>query len=218
MAVTAADLQLGLAYRLGENSTPNDVNEKARRLYFINEGYRSVMTKHFWWFTEAEGQFNSVAGQESYGSADGVPTDIRQILELRYQGTVYDQITQYNAMKADKVPYGRQSNSYFMFNGEIYPVPAFGSSVTNGVKIKYYKQYTKLTTDASTILIPEMFSDILVAYAHARRSLVSGKRGSASDSFDEYNELLSRITEEQNKYLFSLKNGSYQVDIENLYE
>ncbi len=204
--VTAGDIQLALAYRLGEDSAPNDANEKARRLSFINEGYRGVMAKNYWWFTEASTTLNSLAGQESYGTSDGVP-DFRQILEFRFNGIVYSQITQYDAMTAYSTSYSNFVNSYFLFNGKIYPVPAISTSVTNGIALKYYQNYTKLTGDASTILIPDLFSDILVAYAQARVTLVDGERGSASDSFDEYNEILGRMVEEQNKYLFSLKDG-----------
>lgn len=215
---TLLQLQTSLAYRMGEDSVPNDTNEKARRKSFINEGYRLVMSKHRWWFSEAYDSFNSVAAQESYGSADGVPTDIREIIELRYQNVLYTQLTQNQAMNAYTTPYTNYSQSYFWFNNKIYPVPAFSASVADGIKIKYYKKHTELSADADTIIIPDDFSDILVAYAEARVNKIDSERGTASDAFDEFNEILGIMKEENNKYLFSMKRSGPSSELVAAYE
>lgn len=218
MAKTLADLQLSLAYRLGEDSAPSDANEKARRTHFINEGYQAVMRKHFWWFSETTDEFNSVASQEKYvfGVA-GVPSDVRAILELRYQDRLYSQVGQPESMKSITLPYNNMSEVYFVFGNAIYPMPTFATSITDGVSLKYYKTATNLTADTDPIIIPDMFSDILVAYAYARVSLIDSERGSASDGFDEFNEILSQMTEEQNKYLFSLKASEDTIELSSIF-
>lgn len=92
-----------------------------------------------------------------------------------------------------------------MFNNTLYPVPVFGDSTTDAVAIKYYKVWTELTTGSDVCIIPDDFSDILVAFALARVHTISGKRGSAADAFDEFNEIFKEMSMEQNNYLFALK-------------
>lgn len=207
-AVTVSDLQTSLAYRLGEDSTPSSTAEQARRLSFINEAYRAVIMRHYWWFTETTSQFSTVAGQESYGTSDGVPTNLRTILELRYNNVVYQPITQTQALASYTVPYTNGNNNYFVFNSKIYPVPAFPATVANGVQLKYFAGFTKLTSNSDTVLIPEAFCDVLVAYAFARFSILDSERGNAADGFDEFNEIMSLMEIEQNKYNFALKDNN----------
>lgn len=212
MAKTLTNLQTSLAYRLDEDSVPNSTSaEYKKRLSFINEAYRDIVRRHTWWFTETTGQFTTVANQASYGSADGVPTDIRAILELRFQNKLYTPITQSEGMGAMTLPYSNYSESYFEFGGKIYFVPPIGSSVTNGVTLKYYKSHTDLATGTDTIIIPDIFSDALVAYPYARTIGKESERGSAGDGYAEYTEILKIMTEEQNKYLFQFKSSSNEL-------
>jgi hypothetical protein len=203
MATTVAQLHTELAHRLGEIATPNDVNEKARRLTFFNLAYKAVMRRHYWWFLETTGSFTSVANQESYTTADGFPTDVRKILEVRYGNTIITPALQSEVLDSETTPYNEHSESYMMFQGKFYPIPRF---MTDGitVSLKYYKNPPVLTADADVIVIPDMFSDALVAYAEARVSKVKGKRGSSADGFDEFNEIIKQMDAEQNKYLFYL--------------
>lgn len=211
MAKTLLQLQTSLAYRMGEDSVPNNTAELNRRKSFLNEAYRDVMRRHTWWFTEATGTFSTIANQASYSTADGVPSDMRMILELRFQGKLYSPITQNEGMAGMTYPYSNFSESYFVFNGSIYFVPPISSSVTNGITLKYYKNQADLSANTDTILIPDIFADALVAYAYARTSAIEGERGSAGDGFSEYNEILKTMNEEQNKYLFSFKSSSNEL-------
>lgn len=218
MSTTVDSLYLDLAYRLGEDSAPSGV-EAAKRLSFINQAYRAIIRAHYWWFTESTAQFNSVANQESYSSAHGFPSDIRgsAILEVRYDGTLWTPITQTDAFKNLSSTYTNYSESYFIFNDALYPVPRFSASGTNNVKMKYYSLPAALTTGSDTIAIPDLYKDVLTAYAFARVCQIDSKRGSAADGFDEYNEILGQMKKEQNDYLFSLKESGSDV-IEALYE
>lgn len=215
MAMTVADLQLSLAQRLGENSAPNDTNEKARRLAFINEAYRSVLRKNYWWFTEKTFSFDSVASQTSYDTTDGFPSDFRKFLEVRYNGNLVTPSLQSDAFESYDSNYSNHTESYYIFAGVFYPTPVFPASGTDNVTGKYYHTPAKLTLDADTIVIPDIFSDILVAYAYARLALKRGKRGSSADGFDEWKEILKDMQIEQNNYLFGLQQ---QKETEAIYD
>lgn len=216
-AVTVSDLQTSLAYRLGEDSTPSSSAEQARRLSFINEAYKAVLMRHYWWFTESTAQFSTVASQSSYGTSDGVPTNMRAILELRYNGTLYTPITQVQAVSSYTTPYTEGSNNYFVFDNKIYPVPPFPATVSNGVQLKYYAGFTKLTASSDEVLIPELFADSIVAYAFARFAIVDSERGNAADGFDEFNEIIRLMDAEQNKYQFAMKEHYGTSDLQNFF-
>lgn len=204
---TVADLQLELAYRLGEQSAATDPTEKARRLAFLNAGYRDVMRRHYWWFTESYATFSSQANKESYTSADGVPTNLRQILELRFQNRLYRALSQDDFFQGDTKPYSTVSNAFYMYAGELFFVPVLTATVADGIKMKYYANYEPLVEDDDVILIPDQFSDVLVAYAEARVAKTDDERGGAADAFDEFNEIIQMMTEEHNKYYLSLKDS-----------
>jgi len=203
---TLTQILTKISYRLGEDSAPSGT-EKTRRIQFINEGGKSIVRKHYWWWTEESITFNSVANQESYSSVDGFPSDIRgtSILELRYSGTLYTPTTQTIAFSLTNSDYSGLSENYFIFDGSLYPVPVFGASTTNAVSMKYYKTWTDLSSDSDICIIDDDFVDILVAFALARVHKISGKRGSAADAFDEFNEIYKEMSMEQNNYLFALK-------------
>lgn len=214
MAKTLLQLQTSLAYRLDEDSVPSNLAEVAKRKDFLNQAYRDVIRRRVWWFTEASTTFNSVAAKASYDTADGVPTDLRTVIELRFQGVPYTQITQEEAIQSPNIPYSGYSTSYFVFAGKLYFVPPISSSVTNGIALKYYKTHTELSSNSDTIIIPDIYSDALVAYAFARTIGKEGERGSSGDGYAEYEEILKLMNEEQNAYLFSMKSSGNSLTAE----
>lgn len=203
---TLTNLLARISLRLGEDSVPTG-NEATRRTQFINEAGKSIIRKHYWWFTEESDAFDSVANQTSYTTADGLPSNIRgsAITELRYSGTLYTPALQTDAFSMSSDDYSGLSQRYFLFDNALYPVPVFGASGTDTITIKYYKQWTTLTTGSDICIIPDDFVDLLVAFAIARVHTISGKRGSAADAFDEFNEIYKEMSVEQNNYLFALK-------------
>ena len=208
MSTTLTDLHQRLSYRLAEDSVPaTSGSEWNRRTQFINEAYRSIIRKHYWWWTEASDTFNSVANQASYGTADGFPSDIRgsSILELRFDGKLYQPALQSEAMNLQNDDYSGMSERYMVFNHKLYPLPAYPSSGTDNIAIKYYKIPAALSSGSDTIAIPDEYADILVAFALGRIQAQDSKRGSAADSYDEYKEIYNEMVEEQKAYLFALK-------------
>lgn len=283
MATTVADLHTRLAYRLGENTTPNDTNEKAKRLSFFNEVNRKVIGEHYWWFLRTIGATHTVSGQEIYT----LPTYFRDMVELRIDNKVYAPINDKEAFGSYRYPpsdyyYGTNSPRYYVYNDELHIIPvvnsapsaltvtATSSSTTatftttadhgftvntwvtiaganeapyNGtfrvqsipssttftvtmaattttpatgtitcteqnLVYRYWSKVTPLTSDASTIQIPDDYSDLYVAWAYMRKQQFMGRRGSASDGSEEYNQLVRDLTAEENRRKF--KNKSYQ--------
>ena len=214
MAKTLLQLQTSLAYRMMEDTVPSGTGELLRRKSFINDAYNAIMREHYWWFTEATDTFDSVAAQASYTTADGVASDLRAILELRVSGRLYNPLTQDRGMSAITTPYNGYSESFFVFAGSIYFVPPIATSGTDAIAIKYYKTHTELSANTDTILIPDIYSDAIVAYAYARTIGGEGERGSSGDGFAEYSEIMKNMREEQNKYLFAIKSSSNSLEAE----
>lgn len=196
-----------------EDSVPSG-SESLRRTQFINEAYKSIIRKHYWWWTEAITEFSSVANQEVYTTSDGFPPDIRgsSILELRVDGQLYTPALQTQVFDTSSSTYSGFSQQYMVFNKSLYLLPAYGTSSTNGITLKYYKIPLILSYGTDTIAIPDEYADILVAFALGRLRSLQGQRGSAADAFDEYNEIYKEMESEQNNYLFALKSNESQLE------
>lgn len=208
MANTLTQLLQKVSYRMREDSVPSG-SESSRRTQFINEGYKSILRKHFWWWTETSTTFNTVADQASYSSSDGFPSTIRgsAILELRVNGTLYTPVLQSDAFSLQTSGYTGFSESYMVFGKALYLLPPYGTSVTNGIAMKYYQVPVELSTGTDTILIPDEYADILVAFALGRLKAIGSQRGSAADAYDEFNEIYKEMEVEQNNYFFALKSN-----------
>lgn len=117
-------------------------------------------------------------------------------------------------MSAITTPYNGYSESFFVFAGSIYFVPPIATSGTDTIAIKYYKTHAELSANTDTILIPDIYSDAIVAYAYARTIGGEGERGSSGDGFAEYSEIMKNMREEQNKYLFAIKSSGNSLEAE----
>lgn len=224
MAYTVADVLTFLARRLGENSSPDSANEKARRISYIDEGYKDLVTSDYFWFTQATTQFNSVANQEEYTTSDGFPTDYRDMVELRVDNILYTAIPEskitglynstinvfnYDNLLTDK--------HYYVFANTLHILPKTPANGTNNIKMKYYKFPTPLTSSTNTFLLPDFFVNALVAYAYGRKGQLSGDRAKAQDGFTEYEAIKKQIITENNRRKFYGKSSrtiepSYVVD------
>lgn len=217
MALTLSDLLTSLAYRLGEDSSPSDATEKARRIRFINEAYRKVIAMQPMWYAESSTAFNSVANQQKYGVSDGFPSDFRDIIELRVDGEVRDAISQpevFQLEDTDDVEY--LYNRYYIYNNELYIVPAPENNGTNNISIKYFKYPAMVSNDSDTFVIPDFYLDALVAYAYARINQLDDRRGDSADGFNEFNEIVRDLMVENNRQKFYNKSirPFYPIDIQ----
>lgn len=82
--------------------------------------------------------------------------------------------------------------------------PATGTitSTWNDIAYKYYKNATEPTTTASSIIVPDQYINLLASYAEGRYWLYAQKRGRASDAFTEYDTILRKLNEENERRNF----------------
>jgi hypothetical protein len=111
--------------------------------------------------------------------------------------------TDYNgAQRIYSVP----SSTTFTFITTATPTtPATGTitCVKRDIVYNFYKLPARITALTDTLLIPDLFFEAFVSYVKARIDLRDSERGSASDGFDEFNELIEDLTVENNKRMLS---------------
>lgn len=204
MSLTLSDLLTSLAYRLGEDSSPTDASEKARRVRFINEGYRKMLSTMPIWFSISSTTFNSVLNQETYDTiTGGFPADYRDMIELRVDDDLYTNIPDAKLAELEEIDdKDNIGDKWYVQENILHILPAPETSGTNNISMKYFKYPTLATSDSSTFIIPDFFTDALVAYAYARISQMDDKRGDASDGFNEFNEILQDLVAENNRQKF----------------
>ncbi len=83
--------------------------------------------------------------------------------------------------------------------------PATGTitATKRDIVYNFYKLPSRITVLTDTLLIPDLFFEAFVSYVKARIDLRDSERGSASDGFDEFNELISDMNVENNKRMLS---------------
>jgi hypothetical protein len=76
--------------------------------------------------------------------------------------------------------------------------PATGTitATKNNIIIRYYFYPTALTSTSDTVVIPDQYTEALVAYVWARLAHLDGERGTAEDGFNEFNEIVGEIKKE----------------------
>lgn len=133
MSVLVSELLTRLAYRLGEDSSPTDSNESARRLSFINEGYRKALGETYWWFLQTTGSDTTIAEQEIYA----LPTAFRDMIELRVDDKVVNAISQAEALNTYNYPptsyyWDSMKSRYYVFgDNELHIIPVVSEAPTS---------------------------------------------------------------------------------------
>lgn len=284
MATAVSTLLERLAYRLGEDSSPNDSNEEARRISYLSEGQRKVMGETYWWFASTIASLPTEANVEIYS----LESDFRDMIEVRVDRNICTPISEPKLFTNYDYPplnyeYDTLIDRYWVFGDSemhILPIPqsapttytlasltsssttATGTTSTaHGLKVndyitiagatetayngtfrvtgvpttttftytlastttspatgtptmtqrnvvyRYWQQHTDFTATTDTTIIPDRFSDILVAYALQRKmtGALEDERGSMSDAIEEYNEILKDMKKENNRKKFYFK-------------
>jgi hypothetical protein len=70
------------------------------------------------------------------------------------------------------------------------------TATKNNIIMHYYEYPTEPTGSSSSIILPDQFMNILVAYGEGRYWSLAHKRAKASDAFSEYESLVDKITKE----------------------
>lgn len=111
--------------------------------------------------------------------------------------------TDYNgAQRIYSVP----SSTTFTYTTTATPTsPATGTitATKRDIVYNFFRLPSRITLLTDTLLIPDLFFEAFVSYVKARIDLRDSERGSASDGFDEFNELISDMTVENNKRMLS---------------
>jgi hypothetical protein len=76
--------------------------------------------------------------------------------------------------------------------------PATGTitAVRKNIEVWYYKKPTEPTSDSSSIVLPDEYMGILVAYGEGRYWSAAHKRAKAADAFLEYETLIDKMKNE----------------------
>lgn len=76
--------------------------------------------------------------------------------------------------------------------------PATGTitATKNNIILRYYYYPAAITATTDTVVVPDQYTEGLVAYVWARLAHLDGERGTASDGFDEFNEVLLEMKKE----------------------
>lgn len=128
---TLLDIQTQLSYRLLEDSSVGDTNERARRTSYINQAQREIMRNNYWWFAVAVGSDTTVDGQEIY-----TLSSVRDLLEVRVDNKLFTPFDQHKAFGSYAYPplyyqYYEITGKWFMF-GEtelhLLPIPSSAPS------------------------------------------------------------------------------------------
>ena len=135
MSLTVNDVLLGAYYRRGENSVPNDNNEKSRAISYVGDGFRDLVRKNKFWFHTKTYAFQSVDGKDVFD----LNSDFREAIEVRYNGYLVfpqSQTTASNIYKYPPVyspyPLNSLSERWYYINGdEIVFIPKFTETPTS---------------------------------------------------------------------------------------
>lgn len=124
MATTALSVLTEAAYRLGEDSNPDNAAEGNRRLFYLNTAIRHIIRKRYWWFTQKEYAFRSVSGQDVYS----LPSDYRDMIDFRCDGEKIYYRSDYSALDTwdrprDSLMTISADKQYYISNNEIHLIP-----------------------------------------------------------------------------------------------
>lgn len=92
-------------------------------------------------------------------------------------------------------------------SGTTSPATGTMTAQKRNVVYRYWQQHTDFTSTSDTTIIPDRFTDILVAFALSRMlsGAVGSQRGSMGDAMNEYNDILMDMKKENNRKKFYFK-------------
>lgn len=115
----------------------------------------SYYQKERFWFNETTGTFSTIASQSSYGSSDGIPTDIAEIDYMEVTNATNDKPEIRLAESVDEIMklIGAGGTSsypeqyvYYQEKFYFYPIPTAVKTIT----VYYQQKYAELSSDSDT--------------------------------------------------------------------
>jgi hypothetical protein len=107
------------------------------------------------WFQQTTGTFSTIANQQSYGTADGLPSDIKEINEpvkITVSSTFLPALKRISYAELIEKDIGAfattQPDEWAWYNNKMWLYPRPNTVLT--VTIPYQKSYTALSADADT--------------------------------------------------------------------
>jgi len=107
--------------------------------------------------------------------------------------------TDYNgAFRVQSIP---SSTSFTITVAGSPTTPATGTMTATERNIvkRYWSKVVPLTSNIQAIQIPDDYSDVIIAYAEMRLQKIMGRRGSAGDATEEFNQLRRDLISEDNR-------------------
>jgi hypothetical protein len=200
MAKTVADVQLSLAYRLGESSSPSNATELARRQSYIKQAVEFVTLDKPYWFMRVKLTDDTVEDQEAYAFPDRVfAIDEIKVDGYQYQKVRRDEI--YSKFEAPTaiVPIlpSYMKRSYYLWGENYYLIPTPTADDTDNIELWCFQNpdLSSFTT-TSSIVVPDKYEGMIAAYAEFRYWSAAHKRGKASDAESEFREYLHRLNQQ----------------------
>lgn len=143
---TLAQMRTNIANYLNRSDLSAEINLAINRAI---EHYE----KESFWFQETNGSFTTIANQQSYGTADGIPSTIKEIdlVKITLSSTNKPELIRWPFEKLQKIDVGAhtgQPYNYAWYQNKIwlYPTPNTAWSIT----VYYQKNYASLTVDADS--------------------------------------------------------------------
>ncbi len=158
---TYAQVAANIADKLVNTDFSSQVNDEINRAiaFYASESF---------YFNETTGTFNTVAGQKSYGSADSVPTNIKQIDSVKLtissnNFTYLDSVSYKETEEEDSSSTRGQPRKYSYYTQKffLYPLPDAAYTVT----VSYKKSYTDLSAggDSNDFTTTTLAKDLIEA-------------------------------------------------------
>ncbi len=98
------------------------------------------------------------------------------------------------------------SSTTFTFTSSQATETGTFTATLRNITYRFYTAFSALTDDSSTTQLPDAYTYGIVNFAYARKMQQKGRRGSAADGFDEFNEFIRDLNAEQNRRRFNSRN------------
>jgi hypothetical protein len=89
--------------------------------------------------------------------------------------------------------------TYTVSNSPTTPATGTMTAQWQNIVYRFYQYPSMLSADSDTVVIPDQFADILVAYAYGRYGFIDDTRANSADGFEEYNQILGDMVAEHNR-------------------